>query len=180
MIKVINKNIDALIALLNKKHPEGPDVFLHIIEDCDAIDTGKGVGFGVYNTETMEIYVAGDLPEPEAVLHTIAHEFAHHLQQISGEGYDEEYADKYADAILEELEETTKEKAGPEIFSSRIKETLKSRGISQRELATRSGITEVTISRYVSGARIPKGTEIIKIAAALNVSADYLLGLKDN
>ena len=105
MIKIINKNIDALIALLNEKHPEGPDVFLHIIEDCDTIDTGQGVGFGVYNTETMEIYVAGDLPEPEAVLHTIAHEFAHHLQNQSGEGYDEEYADEFAAAILEELKE---------------------------------------------------------------------------
>lgn len=105
MVRIINKKIDALIELLNKKHPEGPDVYLHIIEDCDTIDTGEGVGFGVYKTDTMEIYVAGDLPEIEAVLHTIAHEFAHHLQQISGEGYDEEYADEYADAILEELEE---------------------------------------------------------------------------
>lgn len=103
MLRIINKQIDALIALLNEKHPEGPDVYLHVIEDCDTIDTGSGVGFGVYDTGKMEIYVAGDLPEPEAVLHTIAHEFAHHLQNISGEGYDEEYADEYASAILEEL-----------------------------------------------------------------------------
>lgn len=183
MIKIINKEIDALIALLNEKHPEGPDVFLHIIEDCDTIDNGQGVGFGVYNTETMEIYVAGDLPEPEAVLHTIAHEFAHHLQNKSGEGYDEEYADEFAAAILEELEERTKvaePKENKDIISIRIKEALKARNMTQRELAEATGITEVTISRYASSTRIPRGTEIVKIASALNVTCDYILGLKDN
>lgn len=179
MIKIINKEIDALIAILNEKHPEGPDVFLHIIEDCDTIDTGSGVGFGVYDTEKMEIYVAGDLPEQEAVLHTIAHEFAHHLQSQSGEGYDEEYADEYAAEILEELTERTKE---PEenytIISARIKEALKNKNMTQRGLAEATGITEATISRYASAARIPRGPEIVKIAKALNVSCDYILGAK--
>lgn len=104
MLRIINKQIDALIALLNEKHPEGPDVYLHVAEDSDTIYTGEEMAFGVYDTDKKEIYVAGDL-EPEEVLYTIAHEFAHHLQNTSGEGYDEEYADEYAAAILEELKE---------------------------------------------------------------------------
>lgn len=102
MIKIINPEVDRLIQILNKRHPEQPDVYLHIIEDCDTIQTDQGAGFGVYNTETKEIYVAGAIEDKEEMLFTIAHEFAHHLQSVEGTGYDEEYADQYAAEIMEE------------------------------------------------------------------------------
>ena len=51
--------------------------------------------------------------------------------------------------------------------------------LTQSQLAEKTGITEVTISRYVSSERVPKATEIVKIATALNCSCDYLLGLQD-
>ena len=65
------------------------------------------------------------------------------------------------------------------ILSKQIKKQLEKNNMSQRELAKKTGITEVTISRYVSSERVPKATEIVKIANALNCSCDYLLGLQD-
>ena len=46
-------------------------------------------------------------------------------------------------------------------------------GVSQRELARLTGITEATLSRYVNGNRIPKATTLKKIADALGVGLDY-------
>ena len=65
------------------------------------------------------------------------------------------------------------------ILSKRLKELLEKNNMSQRELAEKTDITEVTISRYVSAQRIPKATEILKIADALNCSCDYLLGFQN-
>ena len=61
------------------------------------------------------------------------------------------------------------------IFAERLKEILSDK-MTQSELSKKTGITEVTISRYANGQRVPKATEIVKIAQALNVSCDYLLG----
>ena len=65
------------------------------------------------------------------------------------------------------------------IFAERLKNILSNK-MTQRELAEKTGLTEVTISRYVNGQRVPKGTEIVKISQAINVSCDYLLGVVDN
>lgn len=61
-------------------------------------------------------------------------------------------------------------------FSKRLDYILLERGISQRKLSEMSGIAEQTISRYINDKRVPKATEIAKIANSLNVSIDYLLG----
>lgn len=66
------------------------------------------------------------------------------------------------------------------VLSERIKEQLEKQNMTQRELADKTGMTEVSISRYVSGQRMPNGVHIVKIAKALNVSCDYLTGLTDN
>lgn len=65
-------------------------------------------------------------------------------------------------------------------FGERLVLALDIRGMQQKELAEKSGLTEVTISRYISGSREPKAVNIIKICKALCVSSDWLLGLKDN
>lgn len=62
------------------------------------------------------------------------------------------------------------------IFSDRLKEILDRRGMSQRDLAIKIETTEVSVSRYISGDRIPKGPIVLKIAQALNVQTDWLLG----
>lgn len=56
-----------------------------------------------------------------------------------------------------------------------IDNQMKAAGLSQRELAERAGITEVTISRYINGARIPKATALLAIAEALGCSIEALL-----
>lgn len=62
-------------------------------------------------------------------------------------------------------------------MGDRIKLALEMRNMKQKELAKRVGMTEVTISRYVTGDREPKADAIIAICNALCVSADWLLGM---
>ena len=62
------------------------------------------------------------------------------------------------------------------VFTDRLTEMLERRGMTQRELADKIDKTEVSVSRYVSGQRVPKATVLLKIAQALNVQADYLIG----
>lgn len=50
-------------------------------------------------------------------------------------------------------------------------------GISQRELAQRSGLTESAICHYTKGDRIPHADALVKIAKATGVRTDWLLGL---
>lgn len=64
-------------------------------------------------------------------------------------------------------------------LSGRIIDLLMLNGMSQRDLARAIGTTEVTMSRYVRGERVPKGHVIVKMAEALKCSADYLLGMTD-
>ena len=63
-----------------------------------------------------------------------------------------------------------------ETLGGKIAEMLEKNGMTQRELAERVGVTEVSMSRYIKGDRIPKGPIIANIAGALHTSTDYLLG----
>lgn len=63
-----------------------------------------------------------------------------------------------------------------EIFISRLDQARKEKGLTQRELADRVGITEVSMSRYINGARVPSGPIVVNIAKALGISVDYLVG----
>lgn len=62
-------------------------------------------------------------------------------------------------------------------------ERLKSRrerlGLSQQELGDRVGMAYQAISRYEANRSEPSAETLAKMAAALEVSADYLLGLVD-
>lgn len=61
----------------------------------------------------------------------------------------------------------------------KITETLQKRGMTQKELAARVGITEAVISRYISGEREPKPDMLANIATALSTTSDYLLGIEN-
>lgn len=65
------------------------------------------------------------------------------------------------------------------IFSKRIKRKLVSLGIDQRELAKRAGISEVSLSRYMSGYRKPTYDIIIRIAQALHCSPGELIDINE-
>ena len=63
------------------------------------------------------------------------------------------------------------------IIGQRINTVLAEKNIKQKDLASALGVTDNTISYFVSGKRTPNTEQIIKIAKFLDVSSDYLLGL---
>lgn len=62
-------------------------------------------------------------------------------------------------------------------IARRIRFWLDQRGMSQKELAASSGVTEAAISKYVNGDRVPRSITLGKIAAALSVTTDELMGV---
>jgi len=64
-------------------------------------------------------------------------------------------------------------------ISNRIIELRKSKGISRRELAEAIGYGQTIITYWESGERKPASDALIALAKYFDVSADYLLGLKD-
>ena len=64
-------------------------------------------------------------------------------------------------------------------LGGRIPELLEKNGLTQRELAEKVGVTEVSMSRYISNDRTPKGPVIANIATALHTTSDYLLGTEE-
>ena len=60
-----------------------------------------------------------------------------------------------------------------EKFSYRLIVLMEDFNMSQVDLSNKIGIFNVTISRYLSGDRIPRLDVITKIASAFNVSVDY-------
>ena len=66
------------------------------------------------------------------------------------------------------------------LIGNRIHKLLKENNISQRVLAKRIGSTEASVSRYINGTRTPDARTINKIAKALNVTMEFLLGQEEN
>lgn len=62
------------------------------------------------------------------------------------------------------------------IFSERLSAQMSKCKLSQKELATKIGVTESAMSYYVQGKRVPRSDVLTKIAKALNTTTDYLLG----
>nr|DAO47314.1 MAG TPA: helix-turn-helix domain protein [Caudoviricetes sp.] len=62
----------------------------------------------------------------------------------------------------------------------RIVTLLRKQGLSQKQLAERIGVTEATISRYMTGDRTPKSSILANIATALHTTSDYLLGNEED
>ncbi len=60
----------------------------------------------------------------------------------------------------------------------RLKETRKAAGLTQKEVASKLGITEATYNRYEKGAHSPTPETLRSLCIILNVSADYLLGIE--
>lgn len=52
-------------------------------------------------------------------------------------------------------------------FSKQLKEALMQKNMTQSELARLTGLTEVTIHRYVTGQREPSLTNLIRVLMAL-------------
>ncbi len=63
-----------------------------------------------------------------------------------------------------------------EIFSQRLRETRELRKLSQGELASKSGLQPSAISHFETGSRSPSFDNLKRLADALSVTTDYLLG----
>ena len=66
-----------------------------------------------------------------------------------------------------------------DVFTDRLKKSITERGLTQRMLATLIGTTEQSVSRWANGNRTPNADMLYKMCKALDVSADYLLGLSE-
>ena len=64
-------------------------------------------------------------------------------------------------------------------IGDRIKNRLDEIGMSQRELADKCKLTEVSMSRYINGTRIPKASMVCIMAKALYTTPNSLLGWED-
>ena len=65
-------------------------------------------------------------------------------------------------------------------FHERLKTARNYAGITQREVASRLGITERAYQWWESGHNEPSLTNLVKLASFYSVSMDWLAGLTDN
>ncbi|MCF6323871.1 MAG: helix-turn-helix domain-containing protein [Gammaproteobacteria bacterium] len=66
------------------------------------------------------------------------------------------------------------------LFKLRLLQTRKMRKLNQDELANKAGLPSTAISHFESGARKPSFDNLRKLADALEVSIDYLMGRVDS
>ncbi len=60
-------------------------------------------------------------------------------------------------------------------LGERLSDMISVRGITQKELAAKSEVTEASMSHYIKGDRTPRASVLGKIAEALGTTTDYLL-----
>lgn len=65
------------------------------------------------------------------------------------------------------------------VFGERVKKELREQGIMQRDLCLYLNVNKSTMSEWLNDHNEPPMSTIVEIAKFLDVSADYLLGLKD-
>lgn len=63
-------------------------------------------------------------------------------------------------------------------MNNRLQELIKEKGMTQKELALKAGVTEAAMSHYIKGDRMPRASVLAKIADALGTSSDYLMNGK--
>ena len=64
------------------------------------------------------------------------------------------------------------------VFATRLKEARESRSWNQAELAQRADMQPSAIAHFEAGRRKPSFDNVRRLANALEVSADYLMGVK--
>ncbi len=66
-----------------------------------------------------------------------------------------------------------------EIFPARLRQVLRQRGMSQRQLARTVGVGDNTIHNWLTGFSTPRIWHLPELARALGVSIDWLLGVDE-
>lgn len=64
-------------------------------------------------------------------------------------------------------------------YKCNIGKLLETKGIKQKELAAAIGATEVSVSRWISGFRVPKATDCILIARVLDCAVEDLYSIEE-
>jgi len=64
-------------------------------------------------------------------------------------------------------------------IGDRIKQLLETRGLTQAQLSTKSGLPPATISHFITGLRTPGTSSLRKLSDALGVTVEYLLGITE-
>ena len=63
-----------------------------------------------------------------------------------------------------------------ESFAHRLQKAIEDKGITQKELAKIAVITPAAVSSYLSGAYVPRKNTLLRIAGALGLEAEDLVG----
>ena len=63
-------------------------------------------------------------------------------------------------------------------FGNRLRQLRKARNLTQQQLATLIGVKNSVISFYEVGERMPSPDVLRKLACALHITTDYLLGIE--
>lgn len=63
-------------------------------------------------------------------------------------------------------------------YGKNIREARKKAGLTQKELADASGVAKITIQQYEAGKRQPRLEQLMKIAEAMKIRVDVLMGVK--
>ena len=66
-----------------------------------------------------------------------------------------------------------------DIFGDNLRDLMEERGFSQRELSKESGVSNVTISRYIKKERMPTAKSLVTLSIALECDLDDLVPTYD-
>ncbi|NLK28343.1 MAG: helix-turn-helix transcriptional regulator [Clostridiales bacterium] len=66
------------------------------------------------------------------------------------------------------------------VFPPRLRMVLAERKMKQKQLAMKLGISDRTVNSYCNGKSFPSLSILAQICTILNVSADFLIGARDD
>lgn len=72
-----------------------------------------------------------------------------------------------------------KEKNNITEIQTRLREVIKYSNYTQKQIANAIGVSEQTVSKYMKNNIFPALDTLAKLCVFLEVSADYILGIKD-
>ncbi len=65
------------------------------------------------------------------------------------------------------------------IIKERLREEIINSGLTTVEIAKRVGVSPEMVTQYCTTTKLPRLDTFAKLCRALDISADYVLGLKD-
>lgn len=64
-------------------------------------------------------------------------------------------------------------------IQARLREAILQSGIKQKEIASKIGVSPQTVSKYLTKDVLPNLDTLARLCILIDVSADYILGIKD-